>query len=193
MSSDSNYESDSEIEKKLEEKLNKLYLKYDKEKINSKLYRIASVKRNDESSDEEQQDEEANLDPVLEVITPKPVKEKAKRERVNSDITYSCVINGKEKTYKYRTSMLRGQFLDAQRDEFKRCCKNYGITFINEMFLILANYYWKVCAKGLIGVDEDKLVEPFDLIAWAGTLNKELLDEIFRRKPYYKNYIKMKE
>lgn len=161
------------------------------------LKQRAKLPKNNKEEVETSEDEEVNS-PELEInIIPEPepelpkvVQKKQVRPRPNSDISYTAVINGVEKSYKYRTPMLRAKFIEVQRELYKKKCVEEGVQFINEMFSLIAMWQWKTETKYYIGVDEDKITEPVDLLNYYRDQPDEVKDEIFRKKPYYKNYIK---
>lgn len=181
--------SDDELISDLNSKIENLYLEYRtrtgkdvKSLMNSRAPKAPKRRDENDSSEEEE------VKQIEEVALPKPVVKI--RPRVNSDITYTAVVGGKEKTFKYRTSLMRAKFHDVQRDEYKKECKEKGMDFINEMFLLLANFFWKVQGKNWIGTEEDLITTPMSLLNWYQAQPKDVQDEIFRKKPYYKNYIK---
>lgn len=165
-------------------------------KSRKKIVKRPKIKNESDSSGEDELESPElrhEIIPDPEPELPKKVERKEKKEqrqRPNADITYEAVIDGQIRSYKYRTPMLRAKFMDVQRGEYKKACTREGVQYINDMFSLISMWHWKTITKYYIGVDEDQITEPIDLLGYYKEQPQEIKDEIFRKKPYYKNYIK---
>lgn len=184
--------SDDELLQDFNKKLEELKLDYKSKTGKDLPSKLLPKENNEEDSSDEELPPPVETSPEPKVVNKedKGAPAKQTRKRINADITYTAMIDGKEKTYKYRTSLLRAKYLSAQRDNYKKVCRAKGMEFINDMFVLISGYHWKVIGKYYIGVEEDKIEEPVDLVEYYRTQPQEVQDEIFRKKPYYKNYIK---
>jgi len=133
---------------------------------------------------------------VKEVVEPEkpiiPVEDeettrKPRGIRKQSNVQYTALIDGKEKTYKYYNTYLRNKFISVQRDYYKMQCRKCRVDYIGDMFTQLAGHYWKMVGKKL---DEETLTsEPIDLCQYYRDLREHEKVGLFAGKTHYINLV----
>lgn len=111
-------------------------------------------------------------------------KRKSRSKLPRGTTPTTVVIDGKERTYVYRSSAMRNLFKSYQRKHYKHQCKEYDIEHIVKMFDYLANHYW----KDLSAEEKDKVIEDkeeVDLFDYYLQLDVDGKREVFGNNTYY--------
>lgn len=103
--------------------------------------------------------------------------------RKPSGVSYTAMIDGKEKTYKYRSAYLRNKFLSVQRDNYKNQCNEHKVQYILKMYNELAGFYWREVGRKID--DEEILTSPIDLFLYYHELKDEEKAALFIGNKHY--------
>lgn len=108
---------------------------------------------------------------------------KSRGIRKPSGVSYSAIIDGKEKTYKYRSAYLRNKFLSIQRDNYKIQCNEHKVQYILKMYNELAGHYWREVGRKID--DEEILTSPIDLFLYYHELKDDEKASLFIGNKHY--------